>query len=82
MPPLLPPPGQARRGLPCWLPIHNLALAQAAHQLALAAAPCLQMFGGLVRRYKHQSAELGCDMFFTVFHPPAAASGSKVPVSR
>lgn len=39
-----------------------------------------KMFGGFVRRFKHTSQELGCAMNFTVFFPPAAASGSKVPV--
>ena len=44
--------------------------------------PCApQMFGGWVRKYKHQSAELGCEMVFSVFFPPAAAvQGAKVPV--
>lgn len=36
-----------------------------------------------MRRYQHQSEELGCSMNFTVFFPPAAAAGgSKVPVRR
>lgn len=53
--------------------------------MASAAAATLtktnKMFGGLVRRYQHQSEELGCSMNFTVFFPPAAAAGgSKVPV--
>lgn len=40
-----------------------------------------KMFGGLVRRYRHQSAELGCAMHFSVFIPPVAvASGAAVPV--
>ena len=40
-----------------------------------------QMFGGWVRKYKHQSTELGCEMVFSVFFPPAAAAqGAKVPV--
>lgn len=44
-------------------------------------SPHVQMFGGLVRRYQHQSEELGCSMNFTVFFPPAAAAGgAKVPV--
>ena len=39
------------------------------------------MFGGWVRKYKHQSAELGCEVVFSVFFPPAAAApGAKVPV--
>lgn len=40
-----------------------------------------KMFGGWVRKYKHQSAELGCEMVFSVFFPPAAAvQGAQVPV--
>ncbi len=40
-----------------------------------------QMFGGWVRKYRHQSTELGCEMVFSVFFPPAAAvQGAKVPV--
>lgn len=27
-------------------------------------------FGGYNKRYKHSSAVLGCDMFFTIFFPP------------
>ncbi|KAG2482418.1 hypothetical protein HYH03_018653 [Edaphochlamys debaryana] len=38
-----------------------------------------KQFGGWNRRYKHKSKSLGCDMTFTVYFPPAAASG-KVPV--
>lgn len=39
----------------------------------------LQMFGGFVRRYEHESAELGCRMVFSVFFPPQAAN-APVPV--
>lgn len=39
----------------------------------------LQMFGGVVKRYKHDSQTVGCPMHFHVYLPPAAASG-KVPV--
>ncbi|KAI7842211.1 hypothetical protein COHA_004124 [Chlorella ohadii] len=40
-----------------------------------------KMFGGWVRKYRHQSTELGCEMVFSVFFPPAAAvQGAKVPV--
>ncbi|PSC71177.1 S-formylglutathione hydrolase [Micractinium conductrix] len=50
----------------------------------MAAAELMKsekMFNGWVKRFKHSSAELGCDMLFTVFFPPAAAAeGVKVPV--
>ena len=32
----------------------------------------LQCFGGWNREYKHASQELGCEMKFTVYHPPAS----------
>jgi S-formylglutathione hydrolase len=40
------------------------------------------MFGGFVKRYAHQSSQLGCKMNFSLFVPPAAADGGKVPVGR
>lgn len=40
----------------------------------------LQSFGGYWRRYEHASSELGCDMKFHVFIPPAT-DGTKFPVS-
>lgn len=40
----------------------------------------MQMFGGLVKRYAHQSTQLGCKMHFSLFTPPAATNGNKVPV--
>lgn len=51
----------------------------------LPIAPCVshvQMFGGFVKRYAHQSSQLGCKMNFSLFVPPAAADGGKVPVGR
>lgn len=39
----------------------------------------LQCFDGFVRRYRHKSSVLGCDMTFSVFYPPAAES-KPVPV--
>jgi S-formylglutathione hydrolase len=39
----------------------------------------MQCFGGFVRRYRHRSSVLGCDMHFSVFYPPAAAE-RPVPV--
>ena len=40
------------------------------------------MFGGFVRRYRHRSEVLGCDMHVTVFTPPAAEdeAAAAVPV--
>lgn len=38
------------------------------------------MLPGWNRRYKHASSALGCDMTFTVYLPPAAEAGGKVPV--
>ena len=44
-------------------------------------APHVQSFGGWVRRYKHESSELGCSMNFMVFTPACSdQAGSKVPV--
>lgn len=39
-----------------------------------------KQFGGYNCRYKHHSSVLGCAMTFTVYYPPAAEAGSKVPV--
>ena len=39
-----------------------------------------KMFGGVNRRYEHESAVLGCKMKFSVYFPPAAAT-ARVPVS-
>src|SRR5690554_1229749 len=36
-------------------------------------------FGGQQLRYRHQSAVLNCEMVFSIFLPPQAASG-KIPV--
>ncbi|CAI5957202.1 unnamed protein product [Closterium sp. NIES-65] len=37
------------------------------------------MFGGVNKRYEHESATLGCTMKFSIYFPPAATS-SRVPV--
>lgn len=43
--------------------------------------PHVQSFGGWVRRYTHESSELGCSMNFMVFTPACSdQAGSKVPV--
>lgn len=43
-----------------------------------------KQFGGVNRRYRHQSSVLGCSMTFTVFFPPGvlpgSGSGAKAPV--
>ncbi|GJP47872.1 hypothetical protein CLOM_g7048 [Closterium sp. NIES-68] len=38
-----------------------------------------KMFGGVNKRYEHESATLGCTMKFSIYFPPAAAS-TRVPV--
>ena len=40
----------------------------------------LQQYGGWNKQYQHRSSTLGCDMKFSVYTPPAAAS-DKVPAS-
>ncbi len=37
-------------------------------------------FGGVQLRYQHASAVLGCDMYFSVYLPPAALQKKPVPV--
>lgn len=37
-------------------------------------------FGGTQGFYSHQSALCGCEMSFSVFQPPAVASGAKLPL--
>lgn len=39
-----------------------------------------KMFGGNQLKLKHHSQVLGCDMIFSVYLPPNAAAGHKVPV--
>lgn len=39
-----------------------------------------RMFGGSQLKLKHKSAVLGCDMVFSVYLPPNAVAGEKVPV--
>ncbi|MCR2747708.1 S-formylglutathione hydrolase [Limnobacter parvus] len=41
----------------------------------------VQCFGGLQNQYEHQSTTLNCTMQFSVFLPPQAADGQKVPVA-
>jgi len=37
-------------------------------------------FGGRQQRWRHRSATLGCEMTFSVYLPPQAASGAPLPV--
>ena len=46
----------------------------------LSKVSAVRCFGGSQCRYKHESKALGCEMVFSVFLPPAAAGGKKVPV--
>ena len=39
-----------------------------------------KMFGGKQIKFKHKSAVLNCDMIFSVYLPPNAVAGNKVPV--
>ena len=39
-----------------------------------------KMFGGKQVKFKHKSSVLSCDMIFSVYLPPNAKPGSKVPV--
>ncbi len=39
-----------------------------------------KMFGGKQLKFKHKSAVLSCEMIFSVYLPPNAKPGSKVPV--
>lgn len=41
----------------------------------------VQSFGGLQNQYEHVSSTLNCTMQFSVFLPPQAVSGHKVPVA-
>jgi S-formylglutathione hydrolase FrmB len=43
----------------------------------LSSAKCC---GGLVQRFQHYSDALSCEMKFSVFLPPQAQEGQKVPV--
>ena len=40
-----------------------------------------KMFGGFVKRYRHDSKVLSCPMHFTIFVPPGCTEGEKAPVS-
>jgi S-formylglutathione hydrolase len=48
--------------------------------MSLEQVSANKMFGGKQVKFKHASATLGCDMIFSVYLPPNANAGSKVPV--
>jgi len=41
---------------------------------------CQKSFGGWHKRYRHSSSVLGCDMQFSVYLPPQAEQGARLPV--
>jgi S-formylglutathione hydrolase len=41
---------------------------------------CQKSAGGWIKRYRHRSATLGCDMTFSIYLPPQIESGEKLPV--
>ena len=41
---------------------------------------CQKSFGGWLKRYRHRSRTLGCDMTFAVYLPPQAEQGGRLPV--
>lgn len=47
----------------------------------LTEAGSNKSFGGWHRRYRHQSAVLGCEMTFGVYLPPGASADAPVPVA-
>ena len=40
----------------------------------------VKSFGGVVKRYAHESSSTKCTMHFSIFLPPAASDSHKVPV--
>ncbi|MES2626409.1 MAG: S-formylglutathione hydrolase [Pseudomonadota bacterium] len=48
--------------------------------MSLEQVSANKMFGGKQIKFKHKSAVLSCDMIFSVYLPPNAKPGSKVPV--
>jgi S-formylglutathione hydrolase len=48
--------------------------------MSLEQVSANKMFGGKQVKFKHASTTLGCDMIFSVYLPPNAKDGSKVPV--
>ncbi len=48
--------------------------------MTLENLSCQKSFGGWLKRYRHRSATLDCDMVFAVYLPPQAERGAKLPV--
>ncbi|CAI7913422.1 unnamed protein product [Closterium sp. NIES-54] len=59
--------------------IRSFAAAAAFGMAAPKEISSNKMFGGVNKRYEHESATLGCTMKFSIYFPPAATS-SRVPV--
>jgi len=56
-----------------------LNLVKMASKVALKQLKSWKVFGGVVRKYQHQSASTKTDMTFSIFLPPKASSDSPVP---
>lgn len=48
--------------------------------MTLENLSCQKSFGGWLKRYRHRSATLNCDMQFAVYLPPQAEQGARLPV--
>ncbi|HEY8904580.1 MAG TPA: S-formylglutathione hydrolase [Rhodoferax sp.] len=48
--------------------------------MSLENLACQKSFGGWLKRYKHRSATLGCEMTFSVYLPPQVELGATLPV--
>ncbi|NMF87677.1 S-formylglutathione hydrolase [Aromatoleum petrolei] len=48
--------------------------------MTLENLSCQKSFGGWLKRYRHRSQTLGCDMTFAVYLPPQAEQGGRLPV--
>ncbi|WP_308809812.1 S-formylglutathione hydrolase [Archangium lansingense] len=46
---------------------------------ALTLLSSNKSFGGWLKRYRHRSTTLGCDMVFAIYLPPKTARGEQVP---
>jgi len=48
--------------------------------MTLENLSCQKSAGGWTKRYRHRSSTLNCDMVFSIFLPPQAEQGEKLPV--
>jgi S-formylglutathione hydrolase len=48
--------------------------------MTLENLSCQKSAGGWIKRYRHRSNTLDCDMVFSIFLPPQAEQGEKLPV--